>query len=109
MRPWDGARWRVQAKWSHDLPDGWKLEPAFETFLGPRTLSTESGLRLEPVALRGRLAMDKKLAKRRHLTLGYQVQSAVHSQPSSPEHTVLLALDLELKKLRKRKKDDPGS
>jgi hypothetical protein len=109
MRPWDRARWRVQAKWIHDLPDGWKLEPSVETFLGPRALSTETGIRLEPVALRGRLAIDKKLAKRRHLTLGYQFQSAVRSHPSIPEHTVLLALDLELKKVKKRKKDAPAS
>ena len=109
MRPWDRARWRVQAKWTHDLPDGWKLEPSVETFLGPRALTTETGIRLEPVAVRGRLALDKKLAKRRHLTLGYQVQSAVRSHPSTPEHTVLLALDLELKKAKKRKKDAPAS
>ena len=106
MRPWDRARWRVQAKWTHDLPNGWKLEPSFETFLGPRALTTETGVRLEPVAVRGRLAIDKKLTKRRHLTLGYQAQSAVRSQPSALEHTVLLALDLELKKRKKRKKDD---
>ena len=109
MRPWDRARWRVQAKWTHDLPDGWKLEPSVETFLGPRALTTETGLRLEPVAVRGRLALDKKLAKRRHLTLGYQFQTAVRSHPSIPEHTVLLALDLELKKAKKRKKDAPAS
>jgi hypothetical protein len=109
MRPWDRARWRVQAKWTHDLPDGWKLEPSVETFLGHRALTTETGIRLEPVALRGRLTLDKKLAKRRHLTFGYQFQSAVHSRPSTPEHTVLLALDLELKKAKRRKKDTPSS
>ena len=107
MRPWDRARWRVQAKWTHDLPDGWKLEPSFETFLGPRALMTETGVRLEPLAVRGRLAIDKKLAKRRHLTLGYQVQSSVRSQPSTPEHTVLLSLDLDFKKVRKRQKESP--
>ena len=112
MRPWDRARWRVQAKWTHDLPDGWKLEPSFETFLGPRALMTralmtETGVRLEPLAVRGGLAIDKKLAKRRHLTLGYQVQSSVRSQPSTPEHTVLLSLDLDFKKVRKRQKESP--
>ena len=109
MRPWDRARWRIQAKWVHDLPDGWKLEPSVESFLGPRALTTEVGVRLEPVAVRGRLTLDKKLAKRRHLTLGYQVQSAVRSHPSTLEHTVLLALDLELKKVKKRKKDASAS
>ena len=107
MRAWDRSRWRLQAKWVHDLPDGWKIEPSVETFFGPRFLVTEAGVVLEPVALRGRLSVDKKLAKRRELTFGYQVQSAVRSQPSVTEHTVLLALDLELKKRKKRKKEGP--
>jgi len=109
MQAWDRSRWRVQCKWTHDLPNGWKLQPAYETFLGaPWTLQEEGGF-IRPTAMRGRLALDKKLAKRRHLTLGYQFQIAVRSHPSIPEHTVLLALDLELKKAKKRKKDAPAS
>lgn len=103
MRPWDRARWRLQAKWTHDLPDGWKLLPSVETFWGADPGLSASPLAL--VAIRGRLAIDKKLARRRHLTLGYQFQQGVHAHPDRPEHTVLLALDVGLKKVKKRKSD----
>jgi hypothetical protein len=109
MRPWDRARWRFQVKWTHDLPRGWKLEPALESFLGPSFVAGEGALDLQPVALRGRLTADKKLAKRRHLTFGYQLQSGRPNSSPDLEHTVLLALDLELKKVKKRKKDGPDS
>ena len=104
MRPWDRARWRLQAKWTHDLPDGWKVIPSVETFWG-----ADPSLSASPVALgaiRGRLAVDKKVAKRRHLTIGYQYQQGVHDHPNRPEHTVLLALDVGLKKVKKRKRGD---
>ena len=104
MRPWDRARWRLQAKWTHDLPDGWKVIPSVETFWG-----ADPSLSARPMALgavRGRLAVDKKVAKRRHLTVGYQFQQGVHAHPDRPEHTVLLALDVGLKKVKKRTRDD---
>ena len=104
MRPWDRARWRLQAKWTHDLPDGWKVIPSVETFWG-----ADPSLSASPVALgaiRGRLAVDKKVAKRRHLTIGYQYQQGLHDHPNRPEHTVLLALDVGLKKVKKRKRGD---
>lgn len=104
MRPWDRARWRLQAKWTHDLPDGWKVIPSVETFWGADPSLSASSLALG--AVRGRLAVDKKVAKRRHLTMGYQYQQGVHDQPNRPEHTVLLALDVGLKKVKKRKRDD---
>ena len=104
MRPWDRARWRLQAKWTHDLPDGWKVIPSVETFWGADPSLSASPL--APGAIRGRLAVDKKVAKRRHLTIGYQYQQGVHDHPSRPEHTVLLALDVGLKKVKKRKRRD---
>ena len=104
MRPWDRARWRLQAKWTHDLPDGWKVIPSVETFWGADPSLSSSPLALG--AVRGRLAVDKKVAKRRHLTMGYQYQQGVHDHPNRPEHTVLLALDVGLKKVKKRKRDD---
>ena len=104
MRSWDRARWRLQAKWTHDLPDGWKLMPSVETFWGADPSLSSTPLAL--AAVRGRLAVDKKVAKRRHLTMGYQYQQGVHDQPNRPEHTVLLALDVGLKKVKKRKRDD---
>lgn len=108
MRPWDRARWRVQTKWNHDLPDGWKLEPSMETFFGPNQERIESDVLLIPVGFRARLALDKKLSKRRHLTVGYQVQSPLNSAFHSSEHTLLLSWDLELKKVKKRQLDDRG-
>ena len=104
MRSWDRARWRLQAKWTHDLPDGWKVIPSVETFWGADPSLSERPLAL--AAVRGRLAVDKKVAKRRHLTVGYQFQQGVHAHPDRPEHSVLLALDVGLKKVKKRKRDD---
>lgn len=104
MRSWDRARWRLQAKWTHDLPDGWKVIPSVETFWGVEPSLSERPLAL--AAVRGRLAIDKKVAKRRHFTVGYQFQQGVHAHPDRPEHSVLLALDVGLKKVKKRKRDD---
>lgn len=109
MRPWDRARWRIQGKWTHDLPQGWKVIPSVETFLGPRFLSTELGARLEPMALRGRLLVDKKWTKRRHVVFGYQWQSELNSFPRWREHTLLVSLDLDLKKAKRRKKERAAS
>ena len=102
MRSWDRARWRLQVRWTHDLPDGMKLIPAVETFWG-----REGGV--QPAAVRGRLSLDKKLSKRRHVTLGYQFQTGIQSHLDVAEHTVLLSCDLALKKVKKRKKDDRTS
>lgn len=109
MRSLDGARWRVQAKWTHDLPEGWKIEPAMEVFWNPQQRQPEMEVEQRPVSLRGRIMFDKKLAKRKHLKLGYQVQNALNVHPSQQEHAVLLALDLEMKKRRKRNKKAEGS
>lgn len=105
MRPWDRARWRLQGRWTHDLPNGWKVMPSAETFLGKTWVSTEAGTRLEPMALRGRLMIDKKVTKRRHLVFGYQWQSTLGSFPSWREHTLLMALDVDLKKAKRREKE----
>ena len=109
MRPWDRARWRLQGRWTHDLPKGWKVMPSAETFLGTRWVSGEAGTHLEPMALRGRLVVDKKLTKRRHLAFGYQWQSTLNSFPSRHDHTLLMALDLGLKKAKFRAKARPAS
>ena len=103
MRPWDRARWRLQAKWTHDLPKGWKVAPAVEGFWGRKTLFSEGALWLEPSAIRGRISFDKKVAKRRHVVVGYQVQSPVMAHPDAIEHTVLLSLEMSLKKPKSRR------
>ena len=36
MRSWDRARWRLQAKWTHDLPDGLEGHPLGGDVLGCR-------------------------------------------------------------------------
>lgn len=100
MRPWDRARWRAAVKWTHDLPSGWKLVPSGEFFLG------REGGELVPQAWRGRLALDKKLSKRRHLVLAYQAQAPIQGKPEVTEHTVILALDVALKKVKRQKKDE---
>ena len=100
MRPWDRARWRAAVKWTHDLPSGWKLVPSGEFFLG------REGGELVPQAWRGRLALDKKLSKRRHLVLAYQAQAPIQGMPDVTEHTVILALDVALKKVKRQKKDE---
>ena len=103
LRSWDRARWRVQAKWTHDLPKGWKVVPAVEGFWGRKTLFSEGALWLEPSAIRGRISFDKKVAKRRHVVVGYQVQSPVMTHPDVIEHTVLLSLEMSLKKPKSRR------
>ena len=105
LRPWDRARWRLQGKWTHDLPKGWKIMPSAETFLGTRWISTEFGGRLAPMALRGRLMVDKKVTKRRHLLFGYQWQSTMNSFPIWHEHTLLFSLDLAFKKVKAPRKE----
>ena len=100
MRPWDRARWRIQGKWTHDLPKGWKVMPSVETFLGTCWVSSEAGNRSEPTALRGRLMVDKKWTKRRHVVFGYQWQSILNSFPRWHEHTLLVSMDLDLKKVK---------
>ncbi len=100
MRPWDRARWRAAVKWTHDLPSGWKLMPCGELFLG------REGGELAPQAWRGRLSVDKKLSKRRHLVLAYQAQAPIQGKPEVTEHTVILALDVALKKVKRQKKDE---
>lgn len=100
MRPWDRARWRASLKWTHDLPSGWKLVPSGEFFLGRK------GQQLSPQAWRGRLALDKKLSKRRHLRVAYQAQAPIQGRPDVTEHTVILAVDLALKKVKRQKNED---
>ena len=66
MRPWDRARWRIQGKWTHDLPKGWKVMPSVETFLGTRWVSSEAGNRSEPMpcaAVDGGQEMDQAAAR----------------------------------------------
>ena len=109
MRPLDRARWRIQGKWTHDLPKGWKVVPSVETFLGMRFVSTEAGNRSEPTALRGRLMVDKKWAKRRQVVFGYQWQSILNSFPRWHEHTFLVSMDVDLKKAKLREKERAAS
>ena len=107
MRPWDQAKWRARVKWSHDLPDGWKFVPSAEGFWGRATHGVLGGPDLEVLALRGRLDVDKKLAKRRHLLVGYQVQTNPRTF-TSVEHRVILSFDVDLKKPAKRPTNLPG-
>ena len=100
MRPWDRARWRTAVKWTHDLPSGWKLVPSGELFF------SQEGGQLATQAWRGRLAVDKKLSKRRHLVVAYQAQAPVQGRPEVTEHTVILAMDVALKKVKRQKKDE---
>jgi hypothetical protein len=83
--------------------------PSVETFLGTRWVSSEAGARLEPMALRGRLLVDKKLTKRRHVVFGYQWQSELNSFPRWREHTLLVSMDLDLKKAKLREKERAAS
>ena len=87
-------------KWTHDLPSGWKLVPSGELFVG------REGGQLSPQAWRGRLAVDKKLSKRRHLVVAYQAQAPIQGKPDVTEHTVIVALDVALKKVKRPKKED---
>ena len=97
MRPWDRARWRLKAKWTHDLPKGWKLIPSCETFWGAQTLM-EGTQRWEAQSFRARLSIDKKVKKRRKITTGYQFQSALRDAGQPVEHTLLLMWQWTLKK-----------
>ncbi|MDA0729443.1 MAG: DUF2490 domain-containing protein [Bacteroidetes bacterium] len=107
MRPWDEAKWRARIKWTHDLPDGWKLVPSAEGFWGRSTHGSLNGPDLEMRALRGRLDVDKKLDKRRHLVVGYQWQTNPQTF-ASVEHRLILSLDVDLKKPKKRPSDSSG-
>jgi regulator of sigma D len=52
------------------------------------------------------LAVDKKLSKRRHLVVAYQAQAPIQGKPDVTEHTVIVALDVALKKVKRPKKED---
>ena len=108
LRPWDRARLRMQVKWSQDLPEGWKVIPSIESFFGPQN-SLTSSRNLGLMALRGRVVLDKKVTKRRHVAVGYQFQSGVRTRRQIQEHTMLMTLDLGLKKVKSRKKEGLGS
>ncbi len=97
MRPWDRARWRLKAKWTHDLPQGWKLVPSCETFWGAQTLIVGTS-RWETESFRARLSIDKKVKKRRKITTGYQFQSALRDAGQPAQHTLLLMWQWALKK-----------
>ena len=88
MRPWDRARWRLQGKWTHDLPNGMEGHAFGRDVLGDALGFERSRNASEPTALRGRLVVDKKWTKRRHLAFGYQWQSTLNSFPSWHEHTL---------------------
>ena len=64
------------------------------------------GQQLSPQAWWGRLALDKKLSKRRHLRVAYQAQASIQGRADVTEHTVILAVDVALKKVKRQKNED---